>query len=339
MKKERLFYLDFVRAIAAVAIILTHFNAAYLFMNNPMPEKSVITVSVSNIYIGNWGVSLFFIISGAALMYVYDEKCELKKFFQKRFLAIYPMFWIAYSCAFLYLFYVNKGVNNGAPKINMILTILGLDGYLAENIPTFYILGEWFLGAIIIMYLIFPLLRMLINKFPVALAIGIIVLYIISIWKYNLPFNQVEFLPTRMPEIVIGMYFIKYIKKVNLPTALLSLIVLVVNGVMKPEWNGSLQTTYVGIASFLLLVYLSYFLKYKIIQIPCNIISKYSYAIFLVHHVVIARMMGSFNLQTITHLESYILFFACCGVIAIFTFLLYQIHGCIMKQVNQCFVK
>ncbi|MEG1958059.1 MAG: acyltransferase family protein, partial [Lachnospiraceae bacterium] len=196
MKKERLFYLDFVRAIAAVAIILTHFNAVYLFMNNPMPEKSVITVSVSNIYIGSWGVSLFFIISGAALMYVYDEKCELKKFFQKRFLAIYPMFWIAYSCAFLYLFYVNKGVNNGAPKINMILTILGLDGYLAENIPTFYILGEWFLGAIIIMYLIFPLLRILINKFPVALAIGIIVLYIISIWKYNLPFNQVEFLPT-----------------------------------------------------------------------------------------------------------------------------------------------
>ena len=37
MKKERLFYLDFVRAVAAVSIVITHFNARYLYLNPPMP--------------------------------------------------------------------------------------------------------------------------------------------------------------------------------------------------------------------------------------------------------------------------------------------------------------
>ena len=85
MKKERLFYLDFVRAIATLAIVVTHFNARYLFMNPPAPEKTVLTTSIGNLYIGDWGVSLFFIISGAALMYVYEEKCRLKTFYKSGF--------------------------------------------------------------------------------------------------------------------------------------------------------------------------------------------------------------------------------------------------------------
>ena len=59
MKKERLFYLDFVRAVAAVSIVITHFNARYLYLNPPMPEKAVLTTTVSNIYIGDWGCLLY----------------------------------------------------------------------------------------------------------------------------------------------------------------------------------------------------------------------------------------------------------------------------------------
>ena len=78
MKKERIFYLDFVRAIAVILILMTHYNAVYLYVGQP--DKVFITAQIGNIYIGNFGVSLFFIISGAALMYVYDEKCELINF-------------------------------------------------------------------------------------------------------------------------------------------------------------------------------------------------------------------------------------------------------------------
>ena len=47
----------------------------------------------------------FLIISGAALMYVYENELDVLKFWKKRFINIYPMFWIAYIFAMLFNFY------------------------------------------------------------------------------------------------------------------------------------------------------------------------------------------------------------------------------------------
>ena len=336
MKKERLFYLDFVRAVAAISIIMTHFNARYLYLNPPMPQKAVLTTMVSNIYIGNWGVSLFFIISGAALMYVYEEKCDLKIYFKKRFLSIYPMYWIAYICGFLYLFYTNKTVPGaGGPKINFIFSVLGFDGLLAENIPTFYVSGEWFLGAIICMYILFPLLRQGIKKQPVVTWAAILVVYAWFMFGYHYNFNVAKIILARLPEIVFGMSFIKLRKKVDWKVAVGALIILIVNGIVKPSWSENIQTTYVGILSFLVLVYLSYWIKVNVVKRICSVISKYSYAIFLVHHLVIAKMMSTFDLVNISRLHSYLLFCAVCIVIGFFAWALYRVHRSVMAFIAE----
>ena len=237
MKKERIFYLDFVRAIAVILILMTHYNAVYL--NAGQPDKVFITAQIGNIYIGDFGVSLFFIISGAALMYVYDEKCELKSFYKKRFLSLYPMFWIAYFIAFLYQFYVSKGINLTVPKCNILLTILGFDGYLAAVMPTFYILGEWFLGCIILIYIVFPLLRYLIRTHPVALAVVAMVLYVMFLFIPS-RLDPAEVLPLRIPEILFGMYYIKYIKRIKWSVALGALAILVVNTIVAPQFNDTI---------------------------------------------------------------------------------------------------
>ena len=39
MQKQRIFYLDFVRAAATLLIVLTHYNALYLYTNPQMPKK------------------------------------------------------------------------------------------------------------------------------------------------------------------------------------------------------------------------------------------------------------------------------------------------------------
>lgn len=93
MKKERIFYLDFVRAIAVVLILMTHYNAVYLYAEQP--DKVFITARLE-IFISEILVCHCSLLPDAALMYVYDEKCELINFYKKRFLSIYPMFWIAY---------------------------------------------------------------------------------------------------------------------------------------------------------------------------------------------------------------------------------------------------
>lgn len=334
MKKERLFYLDFVRAIAVISIVITHFNACFLYLNPPTPEKAVITVMISNIYLGNWGVSLFFIISGAALMYVYGEKCDLKMFYKKRFFNIYPMFWMAYFGAFCYLSCVNKCFpGTGVPKKNFFLTIIGFDGLLAGNINTFYILGEWFLGAIVLLYFFFPILRKIYIKNP-ALAWGIVLfIYLWFIYAYKGDFNVEKIIFARFPEILFGMSFAHRQTKVNWKIAIGAILILFINEIKQPKYPELLQTTYIGICSFLILVYISYFVKNEICHKIVKSLSKYSYAIFLVHHIIIQRITSKTNMISISHVQSYMLFILICVVIGFLSWILYKIHLFVMNKI------
>lgn len=338
MKRERLFYLDFVRALAAIAIVITHYNAIFLYMNPVIENCYVIDANVFNIYIGSFGVSLFLIISGAALMYVYENACDLKTFYKKRFKSIYPMFWIAYIIAFLYMYVWRGGWSaSTVPRSHLLLTLIGFDGYLADMVPTYYLLGEWFLGFIILFYIVFPLLRVLINKHPVFLAVAVAGIYIYLQIHYNFKIYSSKNLFVRLPELLFGMYFIKYNKKVKLPVCLAALVVLVANSIIKPGYSQDIQTTYIGIASFLILVYISYYVKSEKIQAICAWISKYSYAIFLVHHIVIYCVMGTFNLYAMTHLQSYLIFFGLCFVIAIMSEMLYYVDAKVGKGCSLLF--
>lgn len=322
MRNERIFYLDFIRAIATISIILTHFNAVYLYLSPPMPEKAVITTVVANIYIGDFGVSLFFIISGAALMYVYQEKSDLKEYFKKRFLSIYPMFWLAYIVVFVFYIITNVPILSQAPLWKMIFTIIGFDGYLMDTTSTFYILGEWFLGCIILMYIIFPILKKCVLNYPKLTAFLVVFMSVLSIYFNPTSFQTVKILFVRLPEFALGMYFICYIKKVKLPLFFVSLIIIILNTIISPQINTSVQTTYIGTFSFFILVFLSQYIQSLKIRKICSIISKYSYAVFLVHHVIIAKITSYFNLLTISIKESYILFFICCCVIFVCAYIL-----------------
>lgn len=333
MKRERLFYLDFIRAIATVAIVLTHYNALFFYNVYPQaPEKVVITASVANIYIGGFGVSLFLIISGASLMYVYEEKCELKKFYKKRFLNIFPMFWLAYGICFLYNFYNTGSIPQGIPQKNIIFSILGIDTWLVNfSVPTFGLVAEWFLGLIIIIYIVFPILRWGVNKHPVILGIFIMVMYAISLLKVN----SSVVLFARLPEFLFGMYFVKYIKKINFKWVIPSVAILVLNTVIAPGFNAIAQTTYVGICSFIILVWVSYFVKWAWIKNICRTIGKYSYACFIIHHFVIYKVVERVNLYNITTSQSYLLFMWVCIVVSAASWLLYHCHDKLIKMLTE----
>ena len=55
------------------------------------------------------------------------------------------------------------GNNAGIPKWKLVFSVLGLDGYLLPLGANFYKIGEWFLGCLLLIYLLFPLLRRLQN--------------------------------------------------------------------------------------------------------------------------------------------------------------------------------
>ena len=323
-KRERLYYLDFIRAIGTIIIVLTHYNAIFLYTNPQMPEKAVISTTIAGIYIGNFGVALFLIISGAALMYVYKEKIDIKTFYIKRFWNIYPTFWIAFAIMFLTKFYF-FGFPTGTAKWRIIFSILGIDHYLgAHGISTFASVGEWFLGFIIIFYLIFPLVRYAMIRFPKWTAIISIFLYILVIWIQPTAYHISLF--TLLPLILFGMYFVYYGKTVSMPIAIVSLIIMIGNGIIKPSINESIQQTYIGICAFLFLVFVSKYFKWNPIPKVANLICKYSYTIFIVHHVITLYMAQKFDLYTMTRTDSYMLFLCCCCVIFVVAYLVQRLE-------------
>lgn len=90
------------------------------------------------------------IISGASLMYVYKETCDLRIYFKKDSGVFIPCSGSDMQFSFLQLL-SEPGIDTGIPKYRIIYSILGLDMYAqAFGQVNFAIVGEWFLGMIIL---------------------------------------------------------------------------------------------------------------------------------------------------------------------------------------------
>ena len=340
-KKPRLFYLDWIRAIAAILIVVTHFNNPYLepmrfFVNRPF-----------GIYIGGLGVSLFLIISGAALMYNYGdrESLDLRTFYTKRAKTLYPMFWVAFIVANILLFIRNNGyIFVPRHKITAIFSLFGMDGYAAAfGVGTFYVLGEWFLGFIILFYIVFPLLRVGVNKMPIATLCIVLALYAATVAFFT--FYQIPRVPsdilltTRLPELVFGMIFVKFIKKVPHWLAAISFVILAAQQ-LTHILKDNIAVTVVGIFAFLLLSYIGELVKsFKPLSACTKFISAYSYPIFLVHHVLIMQVFTVIYPVWLNRWQAYGLLIAEFVVILVLSVILKRFTNLIVGFVSKCCAK
>ena len=107
---------------------------------------------------GSIGVNLFFLLSGASLTHRWQNRWNLKEYVKGRILAIYPDFWVIFFSLFVYG-EVLHGNNASVPKWKLVFSIIGVDGYMQQFTSTFYKIGEWFLGCLLILYFLFPIFR------------------------------------------------------------------------------------------------------------------------------------------------------------------------------------
>jgi peptidoglycan/LPS O-acetylase OafA/YrhL len=336
-RKPRLFYLDLVRAFSVVVIVITHFNNPFI------ANKPIFVNAPFGIYIGGFGVSQFLIISGAALMYNYEdqEHLNLKVFYWKRFKSIYPMFWIAFILANIYVIVCSRVIVARAPKWTLLLSLTGMDGYLANaGFHTFYTLGEWFLGFIVLFYIIFPILRYGVKNHPWATAAIGLILYALTL-MLHIPIHgmpQDLLLTTRIPELLFGMYFVRFIKEVPHWLCGGAVVLLAVQQIFKPL-KGDIAVTLIGICFFLVLVWLSRWLNLRPIRAIVGSLSKYSYAIFLVHHQVIIQMFNVINPAPLSTMDAYILFFIDFAIIMALSAALDVLNTKTLAYVKAMFVR
>lgn len=335
--KKRLAYVDILRVLAMLPIIVCHYtraleSAGVGYMNKILPDR------VLGVYLGDFGVCIFFVLSGISLMYTYNEKLDIKQYIKKRFLGIFPMYWLTWVLGFAYLTYKNAGLTlwSNIPKAKFLLTIIGMDGYTTWYGPNFYILGEWFLGCIILLYILFPILKVGIEKQPIITAIIILSVYLIGSRVYNGHIPVSIFFLFRIPEFAFGMYFVKYIKHARWPMAVAGFAVLACFEML--ELN-NLQTLYkntmIAMASVILVEFVCQFIKSQFFYSLFSKIGKYCYAVFLTHHIVIQEITMRFSGKLLSRSEVYAVFMLCLIVIIMVTTFVVKVDKSIKAFVKE----
>lgn len=302
IKKKRLFYLDFIRAVALAAILIIHFNATVTGYFT-LPHKLFASVLPFGIYLGDFGSSLFFMVSGASLALTTAPEEKPGYFYYKRAKAIYPLFWLAWLICFSIRFVTKPGYYAAARTSTLLLTVLGLDNFAVAAGwvgMDFACVGEWFLGSILFLYLLFPVLHCGLRKHPfITWCVALLVCLPVHLYGWDAKLVAIHLL-----EFLFGMQYLRFGGKEKAVLAALFAVGTVVCAPMDSKITCFLFS---GVA-FILLEGISRWLDRPWPRILCSRLAKLSYAIFLVHHVLIQRMVERFDLAALSRRDTALLF-------------------------------
>ena len=245
-----------------------HFNATVTGYFT-LPHKLFTSTLPLGIYLGDFGSSLFFIVSGASLALTVPAEQNPAQFYKRRARAVYPLFWLAWFVVFSYRFVAHPGSFSGARTVTLVLTLLGLDNFAvaAGWVGTdFACVGEWFLGSILFLYLLFPLLQRGLRKRPWltwALTLAVCIPVHLLGW-------DVRLVAVHIPEFLFGMTFLTLAGRTRCILAPL----------LDRPWPRAVGAQ----------------------------LAKISYAVFLVHHVLIQELAAHFDLAVLSRRDTAFLF-------------------------------
>jgi len=148
---KKLEYLQITRGIAALIVVLHHITgSASFYLNFKL---------LGGIFEAGWnGVDFFFVLSGFIIYYIHSDDIghpdRLKKFIYKRFIRIYPIYWIIAIIALILIIVANKHVSNfqGLEPLYLIKSF-----FLIPQIKEPFLRVAWSLCCEVFFYLIFAL--------------------------------------------------------------------------------------------------------------------------------------------------------------------------------------
>lgn len=288
---------NFMRVVLTFCIFLYHY---FIHTSNITGDNNSIFLTFE---FSTAPTICFFIMSGALLYNRYKKDLDLKSFYLKRFTNVLLPYYIVY----LYQ-YVKTAITLHTPffiegnKLKILLFIFALDGYMNKYFSTYHMnTGEWFLGLLIILYLIYPILVKLLDKFGRAFVVFIYIVFIIRLF---FPFQYaIKDFVFCLTAFTTGMFISKYdylnMKKsgyINL--FILAVLVLRFNGGIT-NMNQFLYIFIYSVMMYLLIFNLgNMFLKgnnNKILNKSFSFLSSISYEFFLIHHILILKLLSRIN--------------------------------------------
>lgn len=279
-----------------------HFNATVTGYFT-LPHKLFTSTLPLGIYLGDFGSSLFFIVSGASLALTVPPEQSPAAFYKKRARAVYPLFWLAWFVVFAFRFVTHPGSFGGAKTVTLVLTALGLDNFAVAAGwvgMDFACVGEWFLGSILFLYALFPLLQRALRKNAVLTW----VLTLAACIPVHLLGWDARLVAVHIPEFLFGMTFLTLGKKTEY---ILAPVFLLAAAALQ-GFDGKITCALASAAVFILLALIAPVLDRPWPRTAGAYLAKISYAVFLLHHVIIQDLAAHFDLAALSRRDTAFLF-------------------------------
>lgn len=329
--------MDFVRAISVFAIIVFHLfiDSGYSSHMNWLFTK-----------LGHYGVSFFIIASGGAIYGSIKKGFDLTSFYKKRAASILPAFWVSYIFWLVFILLKHGYVSLGSDWKLLALTATGLDGWLYNRYPNYALVGEWFIGFILVMYLIFPALVTVIKRSK-WMTLGVCVLISITSFHMNgilvchLPFWNPDPMwnpTTRLAEFAFGIILFDLLsngKRAAFILLIASAAVISAYHISGIFFDNNLKNIPVMMAWFTLFVSAYELMpQLNFFNSLLSTISKYSLVAFLMQHRVIAEYVSSGNAKFSNGFD----FMLACICVCVASFSLsYVLHPIVRKVSDAVF--
>ena len=166
---------------------------------------------------GNYGVDIFLFLSAFGIIYSL-KKYNTITFYKRRLIRILPACIIAGILKYLITEYASTSI-----------TYLSPDAFTNVTYKYYMLLGWdlWFIRSILFLYLLSPLLNYIFNQFNkiIALTVGVIIsIFLVYCYSYN--DGIINWLCSRFPSFLLGIYVAKNNLSINKPLIILSLLFL-----------------------------------------------------------------------------------------------------------------
>ncbi len=302
-------YLDLLRILAIFMVFHFHF---IIVLNQQGPLYGFAN--------GDWGcvgTSLFFLISGNCLARNYGKQLDVKKFYIKRWLSIFPAFYLCYLLVlFGHTVLLQNQVLAGLSPWRLIFTVLGIDNYMNFlGIANGALVGEWYTAIILGIYLLFPVLQFLYRKNKWIGSLLVYGLYAVNLFLTWGPVPDDAHLLTGIAVFWTGMLVYHFEEKLEqMPWPVWGLLVIgaVIFLLVPLPGPQLLRKNVFALLIFLILMKLGTVAGNIFSFKPIHFLSKIEYGIYLCHHTVLYVMLSMY-----THIlgdVNPILYYALCLV-------------------------
>ena len=210
----RFVLLDLMRAVAIIMLVFGH-----VAWKINLPIRRFFGIEgFYYVTLGGLAVTIFLILSGVVLELNYgSKKPKLGHFMLKRYLKIYPVYYMTVILGIMVIF-VRQYYRTGSPVpdeqimtgTNLIGSLTGMYCFFGQWGGPFVSTG-WFIGVIMSLYLIYPVLSKAIRQRPNTTLAALLIISVISrliMGKYQpLPDRALEWFPLcRIFEFGLGVY-------------------------------------------------------------------------------------------------------------------------------------